>query len=104
MLYARDKIQATLAELTKTVEGYREMVNLSNLRYNSGLASYFEVLYAMQLLFPAEVARVGSQVNLLIDYVNIYKALGGGWNIQPDDANPTWFSPAHPATPVATGP
>jgi multidrug efflux system outer membrane protein len=104
VLYARDKIQATLAELTKTVEGYREMVNLSNLRYNSGLASYFEVLYAMQLLFPAEVARVGSQVNLLIDYVNIYKALGGGWNIQPDDANPTWFSPAHPATPVATGP
>lgn len=94
VLYARDKIQATLAELTTTVEMYREMVRLSNLRYNSGLANYFEVLYAMQLLFPAEVARVASQTNLLIDYVNIYKALGGGWNIQPDEANPTWFSPA----------
>jgi hypothetical protein len=40
----------------------------------------------------------------MTDYVNIYKALGGGWNVQPDDANPTWFSPALPATPApATG-
>jgi outer membrane protein, multidrug efflux system len=98
-LYARNKIQASLAELNKTVEGYRSMVNLSTLRYNSGLANYFEVLYAMQLLFPAEVARVISQVNLMTDYVDIYKALGGGWNLQPDDANPTWISPAHPAAP-----
>jgi outer membrane protein, multidrug efflux system len=103
-LYARDKIQATLAELNKTVGGYRSMVNLSTLRYNSGLANYFEVLYAMQLLFPAEVARVLSQVNLMTDYVDIYKALGGGWDIQPDDANPTWISPAHPAAPPAAGP
>jgi hypothetical protein len=35
----------------------------------------------------------------MIDYVNIYRALGGGWNIQPDDANPTWLSPA--ASPAA---
>jgi multidrug efflux system outer membrane protein len=104
VLYARDKIQASLVELTKTVDMYREMVRLSNLRYHSGLANYFEVLYAMQLLFPAEVARVASQVNLLVDYVNIYKALGGGWNLQPDDANPTWFSPAHPAATTASGP
>ena len=104
VLYARDKIQATLKELTYTVEMYREMVRLSNLRYHSGLANYFEVLYAMQLLFPAEVARVASQVNLLVDYVNIYKALGGGWNIQPDDANPTWISPALPAATPAAGP
>jgi outer membrane protein, multidrug efflux system len=103
-LYAREKIQATLAELTKTVDGYREMVRLSTTRYDSGLANYFEVLYAMQLLFPAEVARVLSQVNLMIDYANIYKALGGGWNVQPDDANPTWLSPAHPAAPAAAGP
>jgi outer membrane protein TolC len=51
----------------------------------------------MQLLYPAEQARVLSQVNLLNTYVSIYKALGGGWNLQPDDPNPTWFSPAGPA-------
>jgi multidrug efflux system outer membrane protein len=104
VLYAHGKIRESLAELTKTVDNYRQMVDLSTLRYNSGLSNYFEVLYAMQLLFPAEVARVASEVDLMTDYVNIYKALGGGWNVQPDDANPTWFSPALPATPApATG-
>ena len=91
-LYAREKIAASLVELNKTVAGYREMVRLSTLRYNSGLANYFEVLYAMQLLFPAETARVVSETNLMINYVNIYRTLGGGWNLQADDANPTWFS------------
>lgn len=104
VLFAHGKIEASLAELTRTVDMYREMVRLSNLRYHSGLANYFEVLYAMQLLFPAETARVVAEVDLMTDYVNIYKALGGGWNIQPDDANPTWLSPAVPATPPAAGP
>lgn len=98
-LYAREKIQATLHELTRTVDEYREMVRLSTVRYDSGLSNYFEVLYAMQLLFPAEIARVFSHVDLLNDYVDIYKALGGGWNIQPEDENPTWLSPAAATAP-----
>jgi multidrug efflux system outer membrane protein len=100
VLYAREKFAEEVAELTKTVAEYREMVRLSTLRYNSGLSNYFEVLYAMQLLFPAEVARVAARINLLNDYVNIYKALGGGWNLQPEDPNPTWLSPAASAPPV----
>ena len=102
VLYSRQKLEASLAELTTTVNQYREMVRLSNLRYNSGLSNYFEVLYAMQLLYPAEQARVLTQVNLLKDYVNIYKALGGGWNLQRDDSNPTWLSPA--AAPASATP
>lgn len=100
VLYARQKIAASLAELTRTANSYREMARLSTLRYNTGLANYFEVLYAMQLLYPAESARVISQVNLLVDYVNIYKALGGGWNLQLDDPNPTWLSPGGGGTAV----
>jgi multidrug efflux system outer membrane protein len=102
VLYAHQKIGASLDELSRTVEEYRNMVRLSTLRYNSGLSNYFEVLYAMQLLYPAEQARVLSWVNLQNDYVNIYKALGGGWNLQPDDPNPTWLSPA--AAPAAATP
>ena len=94
VLYARGKLEDEVAQLTKTVAEYREMVRLSTLRYNSGLSNYFEVLYAMQLLGPAETARVAARINLLNNYVDIYKALGGGWNLQPDDPNPTWYSPA----------
>ncbi len=66
------------------------MVDLTNLRYNSGLSNYFEVLYSMQQLFPAEIALARSRLALLIDVVDLYKALGGGWAIE----NPTWQSPA----------
>jgi len=104
VLFAHQKIAATLAELTRTANSYREMVRLSTLRYNTGLANYFEVLYAMQLLYPAESARVLSQVNLLVNYVNIYKALGGGWNVQPDSPDPTWFSPASTSAPPPAKP
>jgi outer membrane protein, multidrug efflux system len=41
VLYARQKIVASLDELNRTVEQYREMVRLSNLRYDSGLSNNF---------------------------------------------------------------
>ena len=94
VLYARQKIADTVKELTRTVDEYREMVRLTNLRYFSGLSSYFEVLYAMQQLYPAEIALARARLDLLLDFVDIYKALGGGWNLQPEDPNPTWLSPA----------
>jgi multidrug efflux system outer membrane protein len=100
VLYARQKIAATVDELEATVDAYREMVRLSQVRYNSGLSNYFEVLYAMQLLFPAEIALVRARLDYLVDYVDIYKALGGGWNIE----NPTWQSPGSPAPPPAEMP
>jgi multidrug efflux system outer membrane protein len=96
VLYAREKFAATVAELQRTVNDYSEMVRLTNVRYESGLSNYFEVLYSMQQLFPAEIALARARLNLLVDFVNIYKALGGGWNIQ----SPGWQSPA--ATPAAT--
>ena len=80
VLYAREKIEKEIAELNRTVADYREMVRLANVRYDAGLSSYFEVLYAMQLLYPAELRLVETRQTLLVDYVNIYKALGGGWN------------------------
>ena len=95
VLYARQKFAATVAELQRTVNDYGEMVRLTNVRYESGLSNYFEVLYSMQQLFPAEIALARARLNLLVDFVNIYKALGGGWNIQ----SPGWQSPA--ATPAA---
>jgi outer membrane protein, multidrug efflux system len=101
VLYARQKIADTVAELTRTVHDYGEMVRLTNVRYFSGLSSYFEVLYAMQQLYPAEIALARARLDLLIDFVDIYKALGGGWNLQPNEPNPTWFSPA--AAPAPPG-
>lgn len=55
-------------------------VELALLRYQAGRASYFEVLEAQQELFPAEDVLAQTQRDQLIAVVNLYKALGGGWD------------------------
>ncbi len=95
VLYAREKIDASIVQLKRTVRDYQEMVRLANMRYDAGVSDYFEVLYAMQLLYPAQLRLINAQLDLAADYVNIYKALGGGWN-QPERP-PDGATPAAPA-------
>lgn len=77
--------QTTLVEQRTALEGQvaalKDAVDLSLLRYNAGRASYFEVLEAEQLLFPAEDALAQTQRDQLLVVVNLYKALGGGWKL-----------------------
>ena len=75
--------QTTLVDqrqaLEHQVSSLREAVELALLRYNAGRASYFEVLEAEQLLFPAEDALAQTQRDQILVVVSLYKALGGGW-------------------------
>jgi multidrug efflux system outer membrane protein len=82
-LVDREKLAATVRERERTVAAYREATRLANVRYDSGLSAYFEVLDAQTQLFPAEIALAQTQRNQLIAVVNVYRALGGGW---PTDA------------------
>jgi multidrug efflux system outer membrane protein len=50
-------------------------------RYRQGLANYFEVLEAQQQLYPAQNALAQIRRNRLLAYVQLYKALGGGWSL-----------------------
>ncbi|MGO8836911.1 MAG: efflux transporter outer membrane subunit [Limisphaerales bacterium] len=54
-------------------------VELATQRYLNGKSSYFEVLQAQQELYPAQRAQVQAQAGELIAVVQLYKALGGGW-------------------------
>lgn len=80
-LIAQQMLVDQRAALTSQVAALRESVDLSLLRYNAGRASYFEVLEAEQLLFPAEDALAQTQRDQLLAVVNLYQALGGGWNL-----------------------
>jgi multidrug efflux system outer membrane protein len=62
------------------VGALKHSVDLALLRYDAGRASYFEVLEAQQQLFPAEDLLAQVQRDELIAVVNLYKALGGGWD------------------------
>jgi outer membrane protein, multidrug efflux system len=52
---------------------------LAELRYQGGAASYLEVLDSDTRLFVAELGLVEAQRDELAAYVEIYRALGGGW-------------------------
>ncbi len=89
-LVAHQKLAESEKQLDRSVNAYREAVRLANIRYVAGLSSYVEVLDAEQQLFPAENALAQLRFTRLANFVALYKALGGGWNIQ----NPSWASPA----------
>jgi len=52
---------------------------LSDLRYRGGAASYLEVLDANTRYYSAELILARAQLSELLDYIQLYRALGGGW-------------------------
>jgi len=53
---------------------------LADLRYQGGATSYLEVLDSDTRLFSAELDLAEAQLNELRAFVEIYRALGGGWH------------------------
>jgi outer membrane protein, multidrug efflux system len=62
-----------------TVADLRESVRLSNLRYTGGTTTYLEVLDGQRSLFDAELTLAQARGNEYQSLVQLYKALGGGW-------------------------
>jgi NodT family efflux transporter outer membrane factor (OMF) lipoprotein len=62
------------------VGALRESVNLSELRYRGGLDSYLQVLDAQRNLFQGELTLARLRQQELAAIVQLYRALGGGWN------------------------
>ncbi|MGH9381878.1 MAG: efflux transporter outer membrane subunit [Thermoanaerobaculia bacterium] len=84
-LVAYQKLIRVESELRQAVEASQEAVRHANSRYRSGLADYLEVLQAQQQLFPAENALARTRFDRLATLVELYRALGGGWQL--DDAD-----------------
>jgi multidrug efflux system outer membrane protein len=61
------------------VKALRETERLSNLRYRGGLDSYLQVLDAQRNLFQGELALAQLRRDELLAVVELYRALGGGW-------------------------
>jgi NodT family efflux transporter outer membrane factor (OMF) lipoprotein len=61
------------------VRALSETTRLSNLRYQGGLDSYLQVLDAERNLFQGRLALAQLRLGELLSFVQVYKALGGGW-------------------------
>jgi multidrug efflux system outer membrane protein len=80
-LVSRQELASERLEQERAVTAYQEAVKVANQRYLGGQANYYELLQEQQLLFPAQNALTQTLLNQLLASVQLYKALGGGWNV-----------------------
>ncbi|MGP8234449.1 MAG: efflux transporter outer membrane subunit [Limisphaerales bacterium] len=82
-LASREQLARERVEQDRAVRAYQVAVQVATQRYRGGQASYYELLQEQQLLFPAENTLTQTQLNQLLTTVQLYLALGGGWNVAP---------------------
>jgi multidrug efflux system outer membrane protein len=75
----REQLAAQAAQASALRSAYA----LAGRRYEGGIASYLEVLDAQRSLFAAELALTGVRRQYLVATVDLYKALGGRWDVTP---------------------
>jgi multidrug efflux system outer membrane protein len=99
-LSAHQQLARAYREQLKSVEAYRESVRLAFIRYDSGLSSYFEIVDSQIQLYPAESSSVTYDLGRKLAMVDLYRALGGGWNLSDSQWTSTTGVPGSNQTPT----
>lgn len=78
-LIAYQKIREVRTQRALLVETLRDRSRLSYLRYTGGVATLLDALDADRELFEAERSLATARRDELLSVVQLYRALGGGW-------------------------
>jgi len=76
------------AQLEALATAAQDARRLADIRYQGGATSYLEVLDAETRLFEAELSLAQARQAELSAFVEVYRALGGGWQQEGRPANP----------------
>ena len=79
-LYAYAREQARRNSLLSAFKAAQQASSLSLNQYNSGLTDFQHVLDAQRSLLSFQDQLAKSEANILTYLIQLYKALGGGWN------------------------
>ncbi len=79
-LAARDQIDAQLAAQQAVYGADAERLRLAQRRYDSGVASYLELLDAQRSTFESGQELIRLKQLRLTNAITLYRALGGGWS------------------------
>jgi multidrug efflux system outer membrane protein len=82
-LIARQKYAEFQAAQQAQVDAQRTADTIALARYRVGYSSYFNVIDADRDLFTAELSLSAAHLNTLLSMVQLYRALGGGWQLAP---------------------
>jgi efflux transporter, outer membrane factor (OMF) lipoprotein, NodT family len=78
-LIALNKQRANREQQEKLVAAAQDATRLARIRYEGGSTGYLEVLTTDSNLFTAQLNLVNAQQNEALGRVQLYAALGGGW-------------------------
>jgi multidrug efflux system outer membrane protein len=78
-LIAYQKFHQVRVRQEDSVADLQESVRLSNMRYKGGTTTYLEVLDGQRSLFAAELTLAQARGTEYQSLVQLYRALGGGW-------------------------
>lgn len=78
-LIGYQKYHQVRARQEDSVNDLQETVRVSLMRYRGGTATYLDVLDSQRSLFSAELTLAQARNNEYQSLVQLYKALGGGW-------------------------
>lgn len=74
-----DKLHQVRLRQQDTVADLQESVRISTLRYKGGTTTYLEVLDGQRSLYDAELSLASARGDEFRSLVQLYRALGGGW-------------------------
>lgn len=97
-LGALDHLRTQRDRLEAEVGARSESVDLARTQFRAGVASYLDVIQAEQSLLPAELQLAQVTGAEFSAYADLYRALGGGWQV-PAGAPPPPRPPPSPAPP-----
>lgn len=83
-LVACSKEQDRYTALQQTVAANQKAVDLSTQLYKQGQIEFLNVLDAQRRLYASQLLLTDSTRDLSTNLVTLYKALGGGWEEEPD--------------------
>jgi multidrug efflux system outer membrane protein len=78
-LIGYEKLHQVRVRQEDTVKDLQESVRLSDMRYRGGTTTYLEVLDGQRSLFSAELTLAEARGTEYQSLVQLYRALGGGW-------------------------
>ena len=100
-LISSQKLREQFDVQGRQVDALAMYAHLARLRYEGGYTSYIEVLDAERSLFNAQLSQTQTQAAVLVSYVNLYKAMGGGWVVDAEGLT-TQAAQAAPSAPGDT--
>ncbi|MFH1878060.1 MAG: efflux transporter outer membrane subunit [Candidatus Omnitrophota bacterium] len=77
-----EKIKTVREKQENQVAALKKSTDLSRARYEGGYSSYLEVIDADQQYYEAQKILARTQGSQVIYYVQLYRSLGGGWQIE----------------------